>query len=323
MSMMSPKIALLICLFLLVAGYASGQSDRPSRDAAGHVSAQVSASSVDASAPSIDIGPGDTLEVTVFDIRELSGRFRVSQKGQVDLPLIGKTRVAGLTADEAAAEIQARLKSGGFVLHPQVTVLISQYATQGADVMGEVNRPGIYPTLGSRRLLDMLTLAGGVNGSAGNLVTIIHRKDPHHPVYLALAQTAAGLKLQANPVILPGDTIVVQKSGIVYILGDVSRPGGYLIDNNEPLSLLQALTLAGGSTSTSDVRDARLIRKLASGKEEIKLNLKKIYLGKEADIAVNDGDILYVPSSNLKTFIYRGFTGIATTANTAVYASHY
>lgn len=314
--MMSHRFALLICLLLSVTGNAFAQVSAPSH-------ARVTNAANNESAPAIVIGPGDTLVVTVFDIQELSGQFRVSQKGQIVLPLIGKTRVAGLTPNQAAGEIQQELKSGGFVLHPQVSVLVSEYATQGADVMGEVRSPGIYPTLGSRRLLDMLTLAGGVTPSAGKLVTIIHRNDPHHPVYLALAQNGAGLKLQANPVILPGDTIVVQKSGIIYVLGDVGRPGGYLIDNNERLSLMQALTLAGGNTLTSDIKDVRLIRKLPSGKEEVKLNLKKIYLGKEADIAVNDGDIVYVPSSTVKTFVYRGFTGIATAANTAVYAAKF
>lgn len=314
--MMSHRFALWICLLLLMTGNASGQAGgQPQRGAVQAAGSQ--------SAPSIVIGPGDTLTVSVFDIKELSGQFRVSQKGRIDMPLIGKLAVEGLTAHEAAALIQQKLRSGGFVLHPQVTVLVSEYATQGADVMGEVHNPGIYPTLGSRRLLDMLTLAGGVTSSAGKLVTIIHGNDPHHPVYLALAQNAAGLKLQANPVIRPGDTIVVQKAGIVYVLGDVHRPGGYLIDNNERLSLLQVLSLAGGNTDTANMSDLRLIRKLPSGKEEIKLNLKKIYLGKEADIAVNDRDIVYVPSSKFKTFIYRGFAGIATTANTAVYAAKY
>lgn len=314
---MSRRLAILSCLLLFVAAYSSAQSG---------VAAQPGISSSDTgsrSAPVIAIGPGDSIVVTVFDIKDLSNEFRVSQSGQIDMPLIGKVRVAGLTTNEAAAAIQARLKDGGFVLHPQVTVQVSEYATQGADVMGEVGRPGIYPTLGTRRLLDLLTLAGGVTSSAGNLVTIIHRRDPHHPVYLALAQNAEGYKLQANPVILPGDTIVVQKSGIVYILGAVQRPGGYLIDNNEPLTLMEALTLAGGNSLTSNDRDVRLIRKVKSGKEEIKLNLNKIYLGKEADIAVNNGDIVYVPSSNVKTFIYRGFTGLVTTANTAVFASQY
>lgn len=315
--MMSRRLALSICLLLTIVSGGLAQTSASSQ------SAIAANSSLSQQAPAITIGPGDVITVAVFDISELSGEFRVSQSGQVDLPLIGKVNVAGLTADQAAMEIQEKLKSGGFVLHPQVTVLISQYTTQGADVMGQVSKPGIYPTLGRRRLLDMITLAGGVTDSAGNLVTIIHRKDPHHPEHLALAQTAQGYKLQANPVILPGDTIVVQKSGIVYILGDVGRPGGYLINNNEPLSLVQALTLAGGNTVTSDIKDVRLIRKVRSGKEEIKLNLKRIYLGKEADIAVDDGDIVYVPSSNVKTFIYRGFNGLMTTANTAVFASQY
>ncbi len=315
--MMSRKLAVSMCLLLTIVSSGFAQMSAPLGSAAAIHSPQFQ------QAPAITIGPGDAITITVFDISELSGEFRVSQTGQVDLPLIGKVSVDGLTADQAATEIQAKLKSGGFVLHPQVTVLISQYTSQGADVMGQVARPGIYPTLGQRRLLDMITLAGGVTGSAGNLVTIIHRKDPHHPEYLALAQTPQGYKVQANPVILPGDTIVVQKSGIVYILGAVERPGGYLINNNEPLSLVQALALAGGNRVTSNIRDVRLIRKVRSGKEEVKLNLKKIYLGKEADIAVNDGDIVYVPSSNLKTFVYRGFNGLMSTANTAVFAGQY
>lgn len=314
--MMSRRFALVMCFLLSVACYTFAQSGAtPPSDAA-------TVSSSD-SAPTILIGPGDTLIVTVFDIKELSGSFRVSQQGQVNLPLIGKVQVAGLTAGEAAAKIQSLLKTGGFVLHPEVSVLITEYATQGANVMGQVLRPGIYPTLGSRTLLDMLTLAGGVTPSAGKLVTIIHRDDPRHPVYLALAQNAAGLKMQANPVIQPGDTIIVQKSGIIYVLGDVNRPGGYLIDNNEPLTLMQALSLAGGNTVTAKLRDVRLIRKMKVGKEEIKLNLKKIYEGKEADIDVADGDVLYIPSSGVKTFIYQGFSGVSSAASTAVYAVRY
>jgi polysaccharide export outer membrane protein len=316
MPMMSRRLLLLVCLLLSVAGLTFAQSSA----SAGAGNTGILSSQ---SAPPLVIGPGDALAVTVFEIKELSGNFRVSQKGQIDLPLIGKTNVAGLTADEAAAEIQSKLKGGGFVLNPEVTVLITNYATQGANVMGQVNRPGIYPTLGSRTLLDMLTLAGGVTPSAGKLVTIIHRDDPHHPVYLALAQNAAGLKLQANPIILPGDTIIVQKSGIVYVLGAVNRPGGYLIDNNERLTLMQALSLAGGSMVTSKMKDVRLIRKTRVGEEEIRLNLKKVYRGKEADITVADGDILYVPSSNIKTFIYQGYTGLISSANTAVFATQF
>lgn len=317
---MSKQFALSICLLLLSATACHAQSQTVSPDVASLNSSAATA------APAIEIGPGDILDVKVYDIPELSGQFRVSQTGRIDMPLIHKVKVAGLTADESASMIAHKFKSGGYVLHPQVIVQVTMFLTQGADVMGQVHTPGIYPTLGTRRLLDMLTLAGGVTPSAGNLVTIIHRKDPHHPVYLALAQSAAGYRVQKNPVILPGDTIVVQKSGIVYIMGAVGRPGGYLVNNNERLTLMEAISLAGGTTVTSKMKDVRLIRKVNSGKEVIRLNLKKIYQGKEADVAINDGDIVFIPTSAVKAFVYQGFSGLSTVANTAnstLYAAHY
>ncbi len=134
----------------------------------------------------------------------------------------------------------------GIMLEPHVTVSIVEYATQGATVLGAVATPGVYPTFGNRRLLDMIAMAGGPLSSAGKIVTIAHRSDPQHPETVALVANAQALGSQQNPVIFPGDTIVVGKAGIIYVLGDVTKPGGYLIDNNEHVSLMQALTLAGG-----------------------------------------------------------------------------
>lgn len=266
--------------------------------------------------PAIQIGPGDVIGVDVFDIPELSvQQVRVSQNGTVDIPVAGPIHVAGMTPEQAAVYIESQLKEKGLVLHPAVTVSLGNVASQGANIMGQVQNPGIYPTYGSRRLLDMLTIAGGVTNGAGKLVTIIHRDAPHHPVHIALAQNSAGLKTQANPIILPGDTVIVAKSGIVYVVGDVGHPGGYLIDNNERITLLQALSLAGGTQFTARLKDAKLIRSLPQGKEEISMNLKRIYEGKQADIRVDDGDIIYVPTSGLKTFIYQGINGITGLAN--------
>ncbi len=98
---------------------------------------------------------------------------------------------------------------------------------------------------------------------------------------------------------------------------------GCLNYNNERLTLMQTLPLAGGSMVTSKMKDVRLIQKTRVGEEEIKLSLKKIYRGKEADITVADGDILYVPSSNIKTFIYQGYTGLISSANAAVWETHF
>lgn len=271
--------------------------------------------------PVITIGAGDMVDIEIFDVPDMSGTVRVGQNGSVNLPVLGAIHLSGLTAEQAARSVEAELRHRGLVLEPTVTVSIAEYATQGANVMGEVKSPGIYPTLGTRRMMDMLSLAGGVSLSAGKLVTIIHRSDPTHAVAVALAQNAAGLKDQENPIILPGDTVVVAKAGIVYIMGDVGRPGGYLIDNNERVSLMEALTLAGGTNKTAKLSKARLIRKIPDGREEVLVNLDHVYYGQEADASLKDGDIVFVPSSVAKALAYKGVDATSQiAAGLAIYA---
>ncbi|MBV8438301.1 MAG: polysaccharide biosynthesis/export family protein [Silvibacterium sp.] len=268
--------------------------------------------------PTITIGPGDQIEVAVFDTPELSGPARVSQTGEVNLPVLGNVQVGGLTPNQAARKIEEALKSRGILIDPHVTVSIAEYASQGATVTGEVHAPGVYPTLGSRRLLDMIALAGGVSTSAGRTATIVHRNDPQHPVNIELVPNNNALGAQENPVILPGDTVVIAKAGIIYILGDVGRAGGYLIDNNDHLSLLQALSLAGGWTKTSAQSKVILIRKIPDGREEIKLDLSHMVHGQLADIAVSNGDILFIPSSVGKMIAYQGVSAAIQGAEQAV-----
>jgi polysaccharide biosynthesis/export protein len=269
-------------------------------------------------APMISIGAGDQLDVEVFDTPELSGSVRVSQTGEINITVLGNIQVAGLTSNQAARRIESELKSRGILIDPHVTVAIAEYASQGATLTGEVHAPGVYPTLGRRRLLDMIALAGGVTVTAGKVVTIVHRDDPQHPHDITLVQNNNALGAQENPVILPGDTVVVGKAGIIYILGDVSRAGGYLIDNNEHLSLLEALTLAGGWTRTSAQSRVILIRKVPDGREEIKLDLAHVVRGGQADIKVLNGDILFVPSSLGKIFAYQGIGAAVNGAEQAI-----
>lgn len=270
-------------------------------------------------APKLAIGPGDVLDVEVFDTPELStATARVSQTGQVSLPVLGTVEIAGLSADQAARQIESDLRAHGILLDPHVTVSVVEYATQGATLLGEVKMPGVYPTFGNRRLLDMIALAGGLAPSAGKDVTIAHRSDPQHPENIALVQNAQALGSQQNPVIFPGDTIVVGKAGIIYVLGSVTKPGGFLIDNNEHISLMQALTLAGGWSQTAALSKARLIRKVPEGHKELMLDLKHVLNGQQADVSVENGDILYIPTSLGKTLAYRGMEAVITAAQTAV-----
>lgn len=276
-------------------------------------------------APRLAIGPGDVLDVEVFDTPELSmPSARVSQTGQVVLPVLGAVEVAGLNAEQAAQRIEAQMRERGIMLDPQVTVSVVEFITQGATMLGEVKSPGVYPTFGGRRLLDMIALAGGVMPTAGKTVSIVHRSDPTHAVIIDLVPNALALGAQENPLILPGDTVMVSKASIVYILGAVNRPGGYLINNNERLSLMQALTMAGGWDKAAALSKARLIRKVPEGHKELMLDLKHVLNGRQADVALKDGDILFLPESLGKTFAYRGVDVVVAAAqNAAIYGGIY
>ena len=187
---------------------------------------------------------------------------------------------------------------------PHVTVFISEFATQGVTVTGEVKSPGIYPLLGSHGLVDILTAAGGLTTMAGRMVSVTHKSDPAHPEMIRLASKPG--EIIANVDIQPGDTVVVSRAGVAYVVGDVAKAGGFLIESNDRLTVLQIMALAGGTTRTSAKDKARLIRKSPNGREEMPIPLKAMMMGKVKDMPVEDGDILFIPSSAGKTALYRG-----------------
>jgi polysaccharide biosynthesis/export protein len=272
--------------------------------------------------PNITIGPGDLLNVVVFDTPELTTSVRVNQDGEIDMPVLGLLKVSGLNASEASTKMENELRTRQLILDPHVTIFVTEYASQGATIMGEVRSPGVYPTLGTRRLLDMLSLAGGIQSTAGKVVSIVHRNDPQHPVTVAMQSNPANLYAQENPIILPGDTIVVAKAGVVYVIGDVLKPGGFLVDNNTPISVMQSLSLAGGWDKTAALSKTKLIRKTPEGREEVDLDLKHVAYGSQADLPVKDGDILFVPSSIAKTMTYRGIEASITITSSLIYYLH-
>lgn len=301
------RAAVLICACAL-----TGVSVRAQQNAAQPNAVQPRETVTEAN---LAIGPGDVLDVEVFDTPELSLQTAsVADNGDITLPVLGLVHVAGLNINQAARKIETALQARGIMLQPHVTVAVVENATQGATLLGEVKAPGVYPTSGGRRLLDIIALAGGVAPAAGKIVTIAHRDDPHHPVTIRLVPNATDLGDQRNPIIEPGDTIMVGRAGIVYILGDVNRPGGFLIDNNEHISLIQALTLAGGWKKEAALSQVRLIRNVPQGHEELKLDLKHVIQGKQADINVKNGDILFVPGSIGKTIAYQGVTAAVSAA---------
>jgi polysaccharide biosynthesis/export protein len=256
-------------------------------------------------AHALQISAGDLLDLNVFDTPELSTKLRVDEHGNVSLPLAGVLQVSGMTAEQAGLAIEAHLRQTDILKDPHVSVTVLEYATQGVTVVGEVKNPGVYPLLGSHGLLDLISAAGGVTPNAGKAVTVTHRADPDHPVVVKVESkpgSAAAFKVDISP----GDTIMVSHAGIVYVVGDVGKPGGFLIENNDRLTVLQAVALAQGTNKTAALNQAKLIRKTETGREETPVPLKKILSNKASDESLADGDILFIPSSQAKNAAYRG-----------------
>ncbi len=222
----------------------------------------------------------------------------MSNRGDIYLPLIDYVHVAGLTGEETQSLIQQKLSDGGFVKNPHVTVTVENYASQGASLLGEVGRPGVYPIVGQQRLFDVISAAGGFTERAGRSVTITHRGQQDKPVIVPLARNVSDSP-ESNVMVYPGDTIVVRKADVVYVVGDVGRPSGFAMDSGH-LTVLQVIALAGGTTKTAKLSNVRLLRKGPQGVSETSVQLKKILEAKAPDLQLQADDILFVPTSAAK-----------------------
>jgi polysaccharide biosynthesis/export protein len=269
-------------------------------------------------AHALQIGPGDLLDVDVFDTAELSRKLRVSEQGSISLPVGGDLHVGGLTALEAGHAIEEHFRQDDILKDPHVSVTILEYATQGVTVLGEVKNPGVYPLLGAHGVLDLVSAAGGATPSAGKAVTVTHRANPNHPVVVNV-DSKPGSSAILNVDVRPGDTIMVSKAGIVYVLGDVGKPGGFLIENSNRLTVLQAVALAEGTNRTASLNRAKLIRKTEDGPKEVPIALKKILANKAPDEPLADGDILFVPGSATKNTLRVMESILPAAAGAAIY----
>ena len=259
------------------------------------------------------INNGDMLDIEVFESADLSTKVRVGEDGEVLMPLAGKIHLQGLSVADASAVIRTRLMERRFVKDPKVTVNVTEYATRGVSVLGEVKKPGIYTAMGSHRLNEYLSLAEGLTQQAGTQVSITHRASPDQPVIVRISSTGKTVP-GSNPSIEFGDTIVVPKAGQVYVVGDVVRPGGYLMDHDEQLTIIQALALAQGANRTAMLKHSMIIRKTATGRTEIPVNVEKVLSMKTKDLMLVDNDILFIPVSRTKTVINRSLEAIVQTA---------
>lgn len=269
---------------------------------------------------SLRIGRGDLVSVHVFRESTFDAKVRVLDSGTIALPLIGQIAVAGLSTAEAAQAISLRYRVEGYLNEPQISVLIEESAAQQVAVLGEVGRPGTVSLSSARSLLDVLAEAGGLLRTADRHVAI-RRRDGSSVTVLVSNDSTAAIAMGAT-LVGPGDTVLVPRAGIVYVLGDVGRPGGYLMQDDSRLTVMQALALAAGTTRTAASRGTHILRKVQGRTEEIPLGLKAIERGKQPDVALQDDDIVYVPFSFAKN-IALGAPAIAASASSAIIYAAY
>ena len=267
------------------------------------------------------LGAGDLIEVSVYNVPELATKARIGSSGDVYLPLIDYVHIGDLTVEEAQGLIQKRLEDGGFVRGAHVTIFLDESASQGVTILGEVVKPGVYPDLGDRKLYDLISAAGGFSQTAGRKVSIIRQHSSAPPITVNLPRDLAD-DLQDNIEILPGDTITVPRAPIIYVVGDVGRPAGLLVDNGS-LTVLQALALAGGTNHTAKMSGVRIIRKGPSGMVETRIPLKKMLEAKAPDVTLQADDILFVPLSGARVAAAQGMqAAISAATGIAIIAAH-
>jgi polysaccharide export outer membrane protein len=241
------------------------------------------------------LGPGDLIDVGVYNVPELATKARIGSNGNIYLPLIDYVHIAGLTPEEAQDVIQKRLADGGFVRSPHVNVFVDEHAARGASVLGEIARPGVYPMLGQQRLFDLISAAGGFTDKAGRSISIAHRDQPGTPTIVPLSRNLSD-NPESNILVFPGDTVIVRKADVIYVVGDVGHPSGFLMDNGH-LTVLQAIALAGGTNKTAKLSGVKIIHRGPGGMTETLVQLKKILQAKASDQSLEAEDILFVPSS--------------------------
>jgi polysaccharide export outer membrane protein len=269
---------------------------------------------------SLLIGAGDMVHVTIFREPDLETKARVTDAGDVTLPLAGSLHIAGLNPSQASAEVAARYESLKLLKHAQVSVLVDEYATQAISVIGEVQKPGSYPVSAPRSVIDVLAMAGGLTPKADEHIMIEHRGVLSGTQEVFLPNNSSDA-LAAQVKVYPGDIVMVQKAGIVYVLGDVHQPGGYIMQDDSKMTVLQAVALASGTNHTAIEGKVRLVRRTPGGTTETLLSLKDMQKGKVPDMALSANDVLWVPFSFTKNFVMSGSTILGVAGSAAVY--HY
>ena len=287
----------------------------------GHAFTSVGTDDKDAKSPQpiqYLLGPGDLISLHVLDLEDVSEKpVRIDPSGSIDLPLIGRLTAAGLSIEQLRTTLAKKLAK--YIESPQIAINVLEYHSQPVSVLGAVNSPGIQQLQSPKRLLDVISVAGGLKPEAGDKLTVT-RQIHWGTLPLPKAHTDSSgqfsvaeisldsLTKSQNPVdnifVFPNDTISVPKAEIVYVLGQVKRSGGFPLDSHNSISIIKALALAQGLDHDASPRKARIVRggEVASNNaKEIPVDIQMILDGKAPDMQLSADDVLFIPNNTAKS----------------------
>jgi polysaccharide export outer membrane protein len=285
------------------------------------------------------LGPDDQIVIRAIDAPELSDKLPIliGTNGNITLPLIGRVKAGGLTVEQLETELNTRLKE--YVRDPQVSVTVAESRSHPVSVFGAVTKPGVVQLQGRKTLYEVLSMAGGPRETAGSSLTVTRRREngdiplPNAAIDPTGQFSVAELNIQeilegknpaANIEIKPHDVVSVAEgtSSMIYVVGDVKRAGAFPLGGRQNLSVLSAVSLAGGLERTAKADKARIIRNVPGElkHQEIAVNLEQILAGKAEDIRLRPQDVLVVPSSSSKSFMTSFLpTALSTAMGAAIY----
>jgi polysaccharide export outer membrane protein len=259
------------------------------------------------------LGPGDQVIVHAMNVDEITDKpLTVDLDGTIRLPVVGRVQAAGLTTPQLEGQIAERLRT--YLLHPDVSVSIAEFRSQPVSVIGAVKNPGVQQVQGRKTVVEMLSMAGGLDPAAGSTVKITRllergriplpnaKDDPTGQFSVAeinLKSIMDAKNPEENILVEPFDVISVPRADTVYVIGEVPKAGGFVLNDHEEITVLQALSMAGGMNNTAKPSESRILRRMPGqeSRTEIPINLKKILEGKGKDVPMQAEDILFIPNS--------------------------
>jgi polysaccharide biosynthesis/export protein len=299
------------------------------------------------------IGPQDLLEISVFEAPELNRAVRVSASGEISLPLVGAVEASGLTPKALEFVLQELLRRN-YMKDPHVSVFMKEMQSHPVSVFGAVKKPGVFQIDGPKSLVEILSMAEGLAEDAGDTVIVMRGAGLPGAAQSALNDPPAESKPQSpaagatpateektdgytvetnlknllesgdpryNVIVYPGDVVKVTRAGVVYVEGDVKKPGGFMLKTNENISVLQAVALAEGLTRNAAGSRARIMRtdEATGTRTEIPIDLNKMLAGGLTDAMLRPNDIVFVPNSTGKSVFYGGTQAAVSVGSAAVY----